>query len=58
MFRENREITECLAVQGVDARRLADFAAKEGLALEPAAGASPDSKTTTSEPRSLGPQTE
>ncbi|HSY50749.1 MAG TPA: PspA/IM30 family protein [Thermoanaerobaculia bacterium] len=39
---------------------LADFAAKEGLALDPATptAASPDAKTTTAEPRSLGPQTE
>lgn len=38
---------------------LADFAAKEGIALEPAAStATPDAKTTTAEPRSLGPQTE
>ncbi|MGH9418479.1 MAG: PspA/IM30 family protein [Thermoanaerobaculia bacterium] len=38
---------------------LADFAAKEGLALEPAAStATPEAKTTTAEPRSLGPQTE
>ncbi len=38
---------------------LADFAAKEGLALDPAAGTkSPDARTTTAEPRSLGPQTE
>ncbi|MEA2337501.1 MAG: hypothetical protein QOE82_1508 [Thermoanaerobaculia bacterium] len=38
---------------------LADFAAKEGLALEPASGtATIEAKTTTAEPRSLGPQTE
>jgi phage shock protein A len=38
---------------------LADFAAKEGLALDPAAGtAAPAATTTTAEPRSLGPQTE
>jgi phage shock protein A len=38
---------------------LADFAAKEGLALDPAAGtAAPAATTTTTEPRSLGPQTE
>lgn len=38
---------------------LADFAAKEGLALDPApATTSLDAKTTTAEPRSLGPQTE
>jgi phage shock protein A len=38
---------------------LADFAAKEGLALEPAAGTAPaEAKTTTAESRTLGPQTE
>jgi phage shock protein A len=37
---------------------LADFAAKEGLALEPASGTTTATTTTTAEPRSLGPQTE